>query len=194
MEHEGTTAVAYARRLYDDVLGWYVNADTKAQVVLTIDGAFLAFITSAIFGKPDDLKDLVERFSPLTWSLLTSMTACLIGSIVSALNCLRSRIYTSAELAALIGQPEDGGSYPPERMWFFQFVGALNDVRFLSTLRHVDAGFEIEAMAAQAQLLSRNVHEKHRAVNRGFVLGGATLVLFFLAGLSYMAGVIYTSG
>ena len=37
-------AIAYSRRLYDDVLGWYRSADAKAQVVIRLDGAFLAFI------------------------------------------------------------------------------------------------------------------------------------------------------
>jgi hypothetical protein len=33
-------ALEYSRRTFDGVLEWYKNADSKAQVILTIDGAF----------------------------------------------------------------------------------------------------------------------------------------------------------
>jgi hypothetical protein len=33
-------AVDYARRLHDRILNWYKNADSKAQVLLTLDGVF----------------------------------------------------------------------------------------------------------------------------------------------------------
>ena len=45
----------YTRRVYESVLGWYKSADSKAQVILAIDGAFVAFLTGTIFVKPDDL-------------------------------------------------------------------------------------------------------------------------------------------
>jgi hypothetical protein len=51
----------------------------------------------------------------------------------------------------------------------------------------IDGPFEIETMAAHIQILSKNVRTKHRAVNAGFVLAAMTLVLFFFAGLSYLA-------
>lgn len=33
-------------RLFEDVRGWYDNADSKAQILLALDGAFLTFLTS----------------------------------------------------------------------------------------------------------------------------------------------------
>jgi hypothetical protein len=50
----------------------------------------------------------------------------------------------------------------------------------------VDAAFEIEVLASQVLILSGTVRKKHRAANVGFSLAAATLILFFLAGISYL--------
>jgi hypothetical protein len=39
----------YAQSLYTNVLDWYRSAESKAQVLLAIDGTFLAFLTGLIF-------------------------------------------------------------------------------------------------------------------------------------------------
>jgi hypothetical protein len=184
-------SVEYARRLYEDVRGWYDSADTKAQVVLAIDGAFLVFLTGAIFAKPDDLGAVVGSFSAWTWSLLALTTLCLMASVICAICCLWSRIYSASELEEFveISQSESGDSahYASRVMWFFQIVAVLEESRFRSTLEAVNGSFEIEAMGPQIQILSRNVRTKHRYVNAGFVLAAATLILFFFAGLSYLS-------
>jgi hypothetical protein len=186
--------VDYARRLYDDVRGWYDNADAKAQVVLAIDGAFLVFLTGAIFAKPSDLAEVVRAFSVWTWSLLALMTFCLMASVMSAVCCLWSRIYSVSELHKLINAAQSERSnqarYAPEMMWFFQMVASLEENRFRATLKAVNGSFEIEAIGSSIQILSTNVQRKHRYVNTGFFLVAATVVLFFFAGLSYLAHII----
>lgn len=184
--------VAYARRLYDDVRGWYSNADTKAQVVLAMDAAFVAFVTSAIFGKaPSELKAILGLSYWWTWLWLALMTICLLGSMMNAILCLWSRIYSAEQLRLFVddAQRTSGTSerYSPKVMWFFQMVSELDKDLFLSTLASVDKRFETEVLASQIRILATNVRNKHRAVNRGFVLAAATLVFFFFAGLSYVA-------
>jgi hypothetical protein len=189
MTRDDSGAGEYARRLYDDVLGWYKSAEAKAQIVLGVDGAFLAFLTGAIFAKPDELNAKVDAFSRWTWSLLGLMTICLLTSVAAAIYCLWSRIYSKPELEKILATTRQTGDpklYPPEHMWFFQMVAALKEDRFLATLRQVDTAFEIEAMGSQILILSENVRTKHRAANAGFSLAAATLILFFLAGLSYL--------
>jgi len=55
-------AVDYSRRHLELVINWYNNADSKAQVILTLDGAFLTFLTSSILGSPDDLGKIIGGF------------------------------------------------------------------------------------------------------------------------------------
>ncbi len=184
-------SVEYTRRLYDDVRTWYSNADTKAQVVLAIDGGFLAFLTNAIFAKPEDLKAIVALFSSVTWMLLILTTLSLVLSIISAIVCLWSRVYSPRQLRALVEATSRGEPatihYVPQLMWFFQIVGCLDQARFRRTLEEFDASAEIKAMASQIHILGNNVRAKHRAVNAGFLLAATTLILFLASGLSYLA-------
>jgi hypothetical protein len=192
MTGPATNSVEYARRLYTDVLGWYHSAETKAQVVIGIDGAFVAFLTSGIFQKPEDLKRIVAAFSSTTWILFGLMSACLIVSLAAGIFCLWSRIYSQSRLQRVITQalePGVGGDrYAANVMWFFQFVAAIKDDCFRRTLEAADEDFELKAMQAQIPILSRHVRLKHQAANIGFLFSSLTLVLFLLAGLSY-AGV-----
>jgi hypothetical protein len=109
--------VSYARRVFSDVLHWYRSADTKAQVLLTIDGIFLSFLTGAIFSKPEDLAAMTQRFAWPTWVLLTLMCLTLNASIVSAIMCLWSRVHSGAAVRALFTDlrvlPEDASTYAP---------------------------------------------------------------------------------
>jgi hypothetical protein len=183
----------YARRLYDDVLGWYHNADAKAQVVLGLDGAFLAFVTAAVFQKPDDLTTLTAKFLPLTWRLLGLMATTLVASMAAAIYCLWSRVYfrptSVVHSIRAKSEPRTPNVYPSAVMWFFQFIAVLDPPMLRRTLMHADAGFEIDALASQISILSENVRRKHLAVNIGFVLAVVTLLLFAGAAASYVVAV-----
>lgn len=95
-------AVEYTRKLYDDVRSRYENADTKAQVVLAFGGAFLALLSGIIFSKPGDLREIVSLFSVWTWAMLALATLCLIGSIISAMICLWSRVLSARKLRIIL--------------------------------------------------------------------------------------------
>lgn len=185
-----TLPVEYARKLYDDVRGWYASADGKAQVILAIDGAFLAFFTGALFSKPADITLLMNALPAESWVLLVLSGVCLLVSVSLAILCLWSRTYSARERNDFVRKAteENGGSelLPASTMWFFQFVAAHDKKTFLRTLEAVDATFELRSLASQIHILSTNVHRKHALVNAGFILAGATLVSFFLAGVGYV--------
>jgi len=194
MEKTGNS-VEYARRLYEDVLGWYRSADTKAQVVLGIDGAFVAFLASGIFKKPEELKPIVAAavLTPWIWVPLCTMVVSLLASMCAAIECLRSRTYSRAELRkTLSGAMKTVAgrkSYDPKVLWFFQFVATLDMDIFRRDLAHANEEFEIEVMASQIQALSGNVRKKHRSANLGFLFAAVTLSLFLLAGISYVVSI-----
>jgi hypothetical protein len=185
-----TPSVEYSRRLYDDVLGWYHNADAKAHVLLGLDGAFVTFVAATAFRKPEELSSLLPKFTPWTWGFLGLMTASLVASIASAIYCLWSRVYlrpssfVHSTLAKAHAVTLD--TYPPGTMWFFQFISGLNSAKFQRTLFRIDSRFEIEALASQISILSNNVRKKHIGANVGFVLAIATLLLFGAAAASYV--------
>jgi hypothetical protein len=103
-DSEMSEALDYSRRLYERVIDWYKNADSKAQIILTLDGAFLTFITSSIFKNPDELSKITQRFTFYTWLFLILMCLCLVGSIIIALMCLWSRVFISAKRDEVLRQ------------------------------------------------------------------------------------------
>jgi hypothetical protein len=186
-----SSKLEYSRRLYDDVLDWYKSADSKSQVVLAIDTAFLAFLASTVFSEPDKLRAIVAVFGWVTWLNLTLMLLSLIVSIGSAIVCVWSRIYSLKEVKQIIKKTEsrcqDPDKYPPETiMWFFQFVEILDQQKFQATLESVEEEFELKVLAEEIYILSGNVRRKHLAVNIGFGFAALSLIFFVVAAVSYL--------
>ena len=73
MNNEPSPSLDYSRFLYEDVKEWYKNADMKAQILLTLMGAFVTFLTSSIFVKADDLAAITKCITPLIWGILAAM-------------------------------------------------------------------------------------------------------------------------
>lgn len=188
---EISASLDYARRLFERIIDWYKTADSKAQIILTLDGAFLTFLTTSVFKNPDELTRIIQRFNFFTWLFLGLMCVCLILSIISALMCLWSRVWLfSKRDAALVSEKtriKDAERYSPNVMLFFKTISWLDHDKFQSQLADVDEEFEIKALASQSYLLSRRVNAKHLLVNLGFVLSGASLIFFLAGGMSYLA-------
>jgi hypothetical protein len=188
---ELTDALDYARRVFDKVLDWYKNADSKAQIILTLDGIFLTFLTSSVFRSPNEISNVISRFKFDTWLFLALMCLCLVGSIVSALMCLWSRVFLRAQQdSVLIRAKEElktSERYSPNVMLFFKTISWLDHDEFQEQLGKVDKEFEIKALASQIFLLSKRVYRKHLLINCGFVLAGASLIFFLAVGISYLA-------
>jgi hypothetical protein len=171
----------YAHELYADVLAWYHSAESKAQVILTLDGIFLAAITGLTLTKRVDFEAVLDTFTLDTWLLLAVTTAALLASIVSAVICLGSRTYTSWGLRRFYRDlgvdPTDESTYVPEVLWFFQHIEGLDREQFKHALRRLDADGELRVYGSQIHILSGNVRHKHAWVNRAFAFAGLTLVM-----------------
>jgi hypothetical protein len=182
--------VEYSRRLYEDVLSWYRNADSKAQIILTLDGVLLGFLTSTILANPGRVKEVILVFGTETWVLILLMSVTLVGSVISAEECLRSRTYRTRQLRKEFGKlgvdPAKQETYRAEVIWFFQMVAGLDKASFQSFVRNSNANLEVDVLTGQAFELSKRVSEKHRWVNRAFLFTGASLCLLLLIGVSWV--------
>ena len=190
-EVDQSAALAYSNLLFANVVEWYKNADSKAQIILTLDGALVAFLTGSIFRKPGELSDITSSLTPSTRFLLIAMCACLVGSVISALMCLWSRIFLGIKRDSVLGQErkrisEGVKAYSPNVMLFFKTICWLDHDRFQEQLETTDTSFQIKALGSQAYLLSKRVYHKHVLVNAGFVMAGASLILFLASGISYL--------
>jgi hypothetical protein len=188
---EPSDSLEYARRLLERVIDWYKNADSKAQIILTLDGAFLTFLTTSVFKNPDELSKITQRFDLSTWLFLALMCMCLVGSIISALMCLWSRVFLFSKRDAVLVKEKqrvkEAQRYSPNVMLFFKTISWLEHDKFQSQLAYVDKEFEVKALASQIYLLSARVNAKHLLINLGFVLSGAGLIFFLAGGISYLA-------
>src|SRR5437868_3587557 len=150
-------ALDYSRNLYERVIDWYKNADSKAQIILTLSGIFITFLTSSIFKNPNDTFQIINKFSTLTWIFLSFMCLCLTGSIICALACLWSRIGFDAGRDELIlrelSNLKEAGEYSPNMMLFFKTIAMLEAERFQTQLTKVSEDFEIKALGSQIYLL-----------------------------------------
>lgn len=191
-ESELSDALAYSRLVFERVIDWYKNADSKAQIILTIDGVFITFLTTSIFKNPDELSKITQRFTAYTWIFLILMCVCLIGSVISALMCLWSRILLSSKRDRVLMREKqrigEAEKYSPSVMLFFKTISWLDHDKFQVELAGVNKEFEIKALASQSYLLSKRVYVKHLLINSGFVLSGASLIFFLASGISYLAG------
>jgi len=194
-EREATSAdpaLAYARLLWANILDWYKNADLKAQVLLTFDGAFLSFLAGSVFVKAENLENILVGFGLETWGFALAMVLALLGSIISALACLRSRLEDPREierhLREIVQDSDRALEQNPETMYFFGHIAQLADRNsFQQRMERFGPIDEVRALSGQIFLVSKNVLRKHQSVNHGFMLAGATLIFFLGAAISYVA-------
>jgi hypothetical protein len=59
--------IEYIRRVYESARGWFTTAETKAQLLLTVNGVFITFSLGSVFGKVDEARTSVRAFGPDTW-------------------------------------------------------------------------------------------------------------------------------
>ena len=163
----------------------------KSQVLLTIDGAFLAFLTASIFKAPGDLRPILMKFGIETWILLGLMAFSLIASVGCALLALWSRgvIWRRRSRAGTTPPASPG----PESMAFFEDIRWLDHEGFRRALHRTDQRFEIDALGSSIFVLASNVSKKHRWVDLGFALTAATLLLFLAAAISYLSRTLTSS-
>src|ERR1700731_4421807 len=83
-------AGAYIRRVYANTREWYAVAETKAQLLLTVNGAFVTILFGVLFGKIGDVRDVTARFGPETWTFLSIAVAALVSALTCAAGCLWS--------------------------------------------------------------------------------------------------------
>jgi hypothetical protein len=183
-------AVEYARRLHSDVLAWYRSAETKAQVILTLDGILVGVFAGLTLSKPEDVSTALDVFQPETWILLSAGGASLTIAIGSAVACLVSRTYTRGGLRRFYDDISldhaDLGTYKPEALWFFQHIQGLDKAHFMNAIAVFTPQDEIQALASQIYVVSDNVRKKHIWVNSAFFFTGLSLVLLLALAVDYV--------
>jgi hypothetical protein len=183
-------AVDYLRRVYGHVFEWYRIADTKGQVLLSVDGILVTVLGGAVFGEPEKIAQRTGQFGWETWFLLALAGLSVVGSIGAAVMCLRSRL-ADAHIDRVLHEfdvdPSRPETYNPRVAWWFGTLARLERAGTEHLLRRADQSFEADALSSEVWLLSRNVLTKHRWANTGWLLTAFVLVSLVATAASYVA-------
>jgi hypothetical protein len=144
------TAVEYLRELRESLRYWYTAAETKAQVVVTLNGVFLAFVTGSILANRDKAALTVTVFGPETWVFLAGMAAGVAGSVCCAVVCLMARGVGAGWpwTRRRKGEPARAGPYQAEDTVSFAALARLQPDDFADQLLSINPPFVVEASPA----------------------------------------------
>lgn len=180
--------VEYARRMYDRSLDWYKVAESKAQLILTVNGAFVTVTFGLLSGSAAELRRSVAAVGVLTWLFLTLALAALCGSITVAAMSLLSRHHHHIrnDFAQLNIDPADEATYRPEALWYYGHLASLRWQGVQERLRDADEDFEVQVLTYNVHGLARTVLRKHRLINAGWLLTSASLIALIAAGAALL--------
>ncbi|WP_433382114.1 hypothetical protein ACQPZX_18335 [Actinoplanes sp. CA-142083] len=178
----------YARRVYDRVIDWYKVAETKAQLILTVNGAFVTIAFGILTGSIADLRDSLDEWGALTWLFLTLTVVTISASIVCAALSLLSQHerHIRQDFKQLKIDPDREKTYRPEGAWYYGHIAKLRWEGVQSMLAGADEKFEVDVLTYHVHGLSQTVLRKHRLINAGWMLTAATLLSLVGAGASLL--------
>jgi hypothetical protein len=188
----GDPALDFTKHLYSNIIDWYKDVHSRAQQVLTLNGAFVSLLGAAILLKGADLSDVKGHFGWDTYVALAVMAVLFAGSGICAVAALmplglgRKRIGTTFEEFVR----KDGNRNPaPSVMWWSQFIALQGRLKFVKRAARMTPTLHQEALASQIQILSKRLSYKYRFISAAFVLTAAALLALLWATVSYFANV-----
>jgi hypothetical protein len=172
--------------MYASTRDWYTSAETKAQLLLAVNGTFITLLFGVLFSRPSDVRAGTGHFGMDTWAFMGVSIAALAGAIVFAALCLWSLHGKSAtEFARLKVDPSNPDSYRAEVLWYFGHVARLQSDAVAERLLRADRSFEAQVLTYHVVDLARKVLRKHRWVNVGWILTTLALIALAAAGTSF---------
>ncbi|MEV5841238.1 hypothetical protein ACGF3G_12155 [Streptomyces sp. NPDC048179] len=176
----------YVRRVYDRAIDWYKVAESKAQIILTVNGVLVTIFFGITAQTLSTRRILAQVSGAETWFFLSVSTCSLLGAVVCAAACLWSRHGGNSKgtFAFLGVRPGNPDTYRPEVLWYFGDLANLRMGPAADRIMQADAEFEVRALAYNVVHLARVVLRKHRFLNAGWALTAAAIVSLVLAGVS----------
>jgi hypothetical protein len=180
----------YTRRVYDRVMDWYKVAETKAQLVLTVNGVFITIGFGIVSAQPGGVSAPTRPVGPETWGFMALAVSALAGAISAAAACLLSlhRHNIKTDFKRLGIDPKNvtnSSPYPVETLWYFGHLASLPFDRVVHSFDRIDEDDEFKILAFHVVGLSRVVLRKHRLVNAGWLLTSVALLSLLAAITSY---------
>ncbi|MEO6630585.1 MAG: Pycsar system effector family protein [Mucilaginibacter sp.] len=170
--------LAYCRNVYQQTLDWYKSAETKAQIILTLNGVFIGFLGSNVLLQKRAQGNSI--FADLWIVLIGLVLIGIIFSVIFSVLCLKSRL-RKRERKFNVADKNDLTKYRSDMLFFFEGVKQLDPGLFAEKLQGLTPKEEIEILSYDIVNLAKNVSRKHRYVNNSFLLFGISLLFFVLS-------------
>jgi hypothetical protein len=159
-------ALAFSRGLYASTLDWYKVADSKGQLLLTLNGIYITVLSSATIASSQNLVKLHTSLPPATWFLLAGAAVATAISILMAIACLYSRLSDARldEIRDSFTERDAYGNlrYQPAALYWFGTIARVNHDIGLKMLQSADEAFELSAVTEDLFLLASKALAKHR--------------------------------
>jgi hypothetical protein len=170
---------------------WYKDVQSRAQLALTLDGAFIAILSGAIVAKSSDLVVTLNSFGWDTWVLLTGMAASFVLSILFSMLALLPFGFRRNEIDANFlrfrREDDDARRDPPTSvMWYSGYIKRLERAPFLRYSERMGSREHRAALASQIFALAERLERKYRWVFLGYACAGAGVLTMLLAVGSYL--------
>ncbi|MFJ9004226.1 hypothetical protein [Streptomyces canus] len=172
--------------MYERAMDWYKVAESKAQLILTVNGVLVTVTFGTAAGHISDGSEMAKVTGVETWFFFLVVVGALLGAVACAATCMWSRHGTNYKgTFALLGvNPEDPASYRPEVLWYFGDLAHLEMGAAAALISRADRRFEITTLSYNVVHLARIVLRKHRFVNAGWALTALAVASLILGGAS----------
>ncbi len=181
-------ALAFSRGVYASTMDWYKVADSKGQLLLALNGAYITVLSSVTIASSQKLVPLHASLPLATLLLLAGAAVATAISILMAIACLYSRL-SDARLKMFLERfaeqdAQGGTSYRPSALYWFGTIARMDPDKGQKMFQSADEAFELSAVTEDLFRLAEKVLAKHRWVNAGWVSAGASLLLLLAATVS----------
>jgi hypothetical protein len=172
--------------MYASTRDWYTSAETKAQLLLAVNGAFITLLFGVLFSRLSNVRAGTDHFGVDTWAFTGVSITALAGAIVcAALSLWSLHGKGEKEFTSLKIDPSNPDSYRPEVLWYFGHVARLQSDAVAERLLRADRSFEAQVLTYHVIDLAWKVLRKYRWVNAGWILTALALIALAAAGTSF---------
>ena len=168
------TKLDYLFKQYENILGWYKQAEEKAKFLVTINTLVVGVVNGLVFIGADKIRNVRSFYTMPIWFLLTLSGIMLVGSYIFVLRAIWPRHHVRVRSIE-----------SSERLWFFGDIASFTKEEHKKA---VDGWTEqnMEAtMLNQNYILSKNVWIKHESLNWAIALTIFAIIFLFALGVAY---------
>jgi hypothetical protein len=168
------TRLDYLLSQHSAVLDWYKQSEEKAKFLVTVNTVVVGIVNGLLFVGAEKVRTVPPLYTAPIWVLIILSGIALVGSYLFVLRAMWPKHHT-----------RDTSLKAAERIWFFGDLASMSSEDHQRAMANwTEQDFE-QSMIAQNYILSRNVWDKHDALNWAISLTIAALVLVFALGVAY---------